>query len=300
MAERHSRRRSAGGPVWAAVIIGIAMGIGLGLLYAWELDPVIERNTAPWQLSEAAKEDYIVAIALSYAQNRDLNLAFDRLRTLRPDTNVWTMVAEVACNRYKQGKTVTNSDIRIIRALDQLYRPQGASGCADDPFPTPAPIAITPPTPTVSPTFTATPLATKTPTPPLPTPTAVAIVQQPTSAAAGGGRWLLTRQRSFCDAAANGIIEVTVIDRRGVGLPGIPITVMWAGNQSDRFFTGLKADRDPGFADFQMEQGQTYTVAVAGSESSEGQPMEATVCDTMANGTAILTSYRVTFERQGN
>ena len=123
--------RSGTGLSWFALILGVGLGITAGLIYTWQIDPVVERNTAPWQLSRAGREDYVVAIALSYAYNHDLPLAFNRLRALRPNQNVWDVVAEVACDRVKTGKTVTNSDIRVIRALEQLYRPQGATGCAD-------------------------------------------------------------------------------------------------------------------------------------------------------------------------
>jgi hypothetical protein len=154
---------------WWALLLGVAFGIAVALVYTWEIDPVIERNTAPWQLSKEAREDYVIAVALSYAANQDLGLAFDRLRALRPSQDVWSMVADIACDRIKTGKVVTNSDIRVIRALEQLYRPQGASGCADGQYPTPAPVTFSPPTPSVTPTPTLPPPPTKTPTPPQPT-----------------------------------------------------------------------------------------------------------------------------------
>ena len=110
------RQPAERGLSWWALLLGLAFGIAAALVYTWEIDPVIERNTAPWQLSEADREDYVIAVALSYTANQDLALAFDRLRALRPSQDVWSLVADIACNRIKTGQVVTNNDIRVIRA----------------------------------------------------------------------------------------------------------------------------------------------------------------------------------------
>lgn len=133
-------RRTWRGISILGLLLGLAVGIGLALVYTWEIDPVIERNTAPWQLSDSAREDYVVAVALSYADDQDLQLAFDRLRQLRPSQDVWSLVAQIACERHRRVQVKTNSDVIVMRALEQLYRPQGASGCADGQYPTPAPV----------------------------------------------------------------------------------------------------------------------------------------------------------------
>jgi len=63
--------RSGGGISWVALIIGVTLGIAAGLVYTWEIDPVVERNTAPWQLGNAAREDYVVAGCLPACQDRE-------------------------------------------------------------------------------------------------------------------------------------------------------------------------------------------------------------------------------------
>jgi hypothetical protein len=216
----HRKQTSIGGISWIALILGVGLGITIGLIYTWEIDPVVERNTAPSQLDAAGREHYVVAIALSYAHNRDLQLAFNRLLSVSPNQNVWQLVADIACDRLKTGKTVTNSDIRVIRALEQLYRPQGASGCADGQYPTPAPLVFETAIPTVSPTPSLTPPSTKTPTPPLPTNTR-APVSGPSPTPPPTGSFILGRLRPFCDPAVPGVIEVRVYDRLGNGIPGI-------------------------------------------------------------------------------
>jgi hypothetical protein len=184
----------------------------------------------------------VVAVALSYAYNHDLNLAFDRLRAVSPDRNVWSAVAEVACDRLSQGKTVTNADIRVIRALNDLYEPQGVRDCATGAFPTPAPVAFSTPIPSPTPTPTLTPPPTKTATPPIPTGTPDQSFV-PTNTPPSGG-FILSRLQSYCNPDMGGMIEVRVYDRLGEGAPGIPVQVTWAGNQTDTFYTGLKPERE--------------------------------------------------------
>lgn len=300
MSSEHHVRRSGGGISWFALIVGIGLGIAGGLLYTWEIDPVVERNTAPWQLSQSAKNDYVVAIALSYASNSDLEEAFNRLRAVTPDQNVWDAVAQVACERVKTGKTVTNSDIRVIRALEQLYKPQGASGCADGLYPTPAPVVFVTPVPTITLTPTLTPPPTKTATPP---PEGVSPEQtaRPTSTPAAGDTFVLGRMQSFCDPTVPGVIEVRVYDWRGLGIPGIPVSVTWSGSETDHFFTGLKPERGDEYADFEMVNGRTYTVTVPGLVST-APSVEATACTTTVDGVTVNTimSYYVNFQQRAN
>ncbi len=289
--------RAGGGLSWFALILGVAIGIGAGLFYTWEIDPIIEQNTAPWQLSKAAREDYVVAVALSYAHNQDLTLAFNRLLALKPEQNVWQLVAEVACERVKTGKTVTNSDIRVIRALEQLYRPQGASGCADGLYPTPAPVVFNTPIPTPTATPTLPPPPTKTPTP-----SSVAISPPPvlpTATPAADERFVVTRTQSFCDPAVDGVIEVRVYDQAGQGVPGVPVTVLWSGSETDRFYTGLQPERGLEYADFQMTPGRTYTVTVPGLVSAPPQ-LEAVPCRVEVDGDVVTltTSYWVNFQQR--
>lgn len=298
MTERHVRT-SRGGLSWLALIVGIGIGVAAGLFYTWEIDPVVERNTAPWQLSDSAKEDYIVAVALSYAHNGDLALAFDRLRAVSPNRDVWAVVAEVSCRRVETGKAVTNNDILVLRALGQLYIPQGATGCAER-YPTPAPpMVFASPVPSQTPTATFAPPATKTATPPG---DAGAQPVRPTATPVPRDSFVVTRTRSFCDPDASGIIEVRVYDQAGEGIPGVLITVSAIGIPSDHFFTGLKPERGAEYADFEMEPGRTYTVTLPGL--TDAPPIvEAVQCQTtLDNGTTVTVtmSYWVNFQQRGD
>jgi hypothetical protein len=62
-----------------------------------------------------------------------------------------------------------------------------------------------------------------------------------------------------------GQIAAWVNDSEGKGLAGIEIVVSWASGQ-DRFFTGLRPDIGPGYADFVMSPGIQYEVMLAALE----------------------------------
>jgi hypothetical protein len=286
------------GLAWLTLIVGLGLGIGLGLTYAWGVDPVIERNTAPWQLGPQAREEYVVSVALSYAYNNDLQLAFDRLRALRPDTNVWDMVAEIACERHKTVKIERNSDVIVMRALEQLYRPQGASSCADGQYPTPAPMTFLMPTPTITPVPTSTRIPSKTPTPPRPTDTPSTLAT-PTPTLPPSGGYVVARVEPFCSLTVDGVIEVQVNAINGRGMPGVPVTVTWAGDETDRFFTGLKPGRDPGYGDFVMVQGRAHTVQIP-ELVSDPPVVDAESCEVLVEGetVTVTTSYRITFQQR--
>jgi len=69
-------------------------------------------------------------------------------------------------------------------------------------------------------------------------------------------------RQPVCEAGGGGWIRVYVRDAEGRGLSGVAVRVTWSDGE-DVFFTGLRPDVDPGYADFQMQPGVIYAVAVA-------------------------------------
>jgi hypothetical protein len=68
--------------------------------------------------------------------------------------------------------------------------------------------------------------------------------------------------------------------------------VEWEEQQAT-FFTGLKPDVDPGYADFEMEPNRTYTVTLVGfSEPVLG--IDSHACET-PSGTAQAPTYQLVF-----
>lgn len=279
---------------WWGLAIGLIIGLGMGLVYAWVENPIVEVSTEPWQLRSDDRALYMVGVALAFAGDSDLNRAVDRLLTLQSEGEArdpFQEMANTACQLASTGYVDSNSGLRAIRSMMTFYQLQGRTGCAD----TLIPASNLEPTAVVQvelPTPTLRPPATKTPTPdsaPNLTPTQRVIVV-PTSVPQRD--FVLADIATFCNANLPGVIEVFVQDFGSVGLPGQPVQVRWDSGRS-RFFTGLKPERGPGYADFQMEEGRGYIVEIPG-RSDPTQPLTAGTC-TAENGQRSITSFRVFF-----
>ncbi|PJF39960.1 MAG: hypothetical protein CUN54_07100 [Phototrophicales bacterium] len=277
---------------WPAVVIGLIMGLAGGLFYAWNVNPISEVDTAPWQLRQEDKNHYVVAIALSFAHDGDLNRVQERLLQLRLNTDPIQYVADVACDLASGGYVDSSSGLSAIRSMMVFYQLQGRSGCADTLIELdtdePETQVLVLPTPTLAPP------ASKTPTPirndrATATPSTLVIV--PTSPPQRD--FVLVSVNTFCDSELTGLIEAYVQDFNGDGIPGQPVRVRW-DEGDDTFFTGLKPERGPAYADFEMEEGKGYTVEMPGLSDPTTQPLVAVPCTT-DDGEQALTSYRVVF-----
>ncbi len=278
---------------WVMLLLGAAIGLALGLVYTWEIDPVTEFDTQPWQLSAAARRQYLTAISLSYRADGDLRQAIDRLVDLRLPGDPLQALADTACDMFREG-VETTSERNAIEAMIALYGPQGRSGCADasDLFalaedtttPLPTALLLTP---------SLTPPASKTPTPNTPlnlTPGTVAPTRTPSPVPQPDEFSIVLPIRTFCSVAQPGLIEIFVQQVGNVQLPGVPVEVSWEGG-ADRFYTGLKPERGEGYADFQMDANRTYFVEIPG-RSPRSAGLSATPCTT-ETGQTSTTSYRV-------
>lgn len=281
---------------WPLLIFGLIVGVGGGLFYSWGVSPVVEYDTEPWQLRQSDKAHYVVAIMLDYGYDGDLNQAVNRLLALQLEGDPIQAVADIACNLASAGYIDSNSGLRAVRAMMTFYQLQGKQGCADTLLP---PVQGPPPTSVVEvviPTATFVPPATKTPTPdgpsgPTPTPLRVVV---PT--AAPQTTYVLANISTFCSSSESGVIQVEVQDIQGQGVPGQQVRVRWdAGN--DTFYTGLKPERGPGYADFTMTAGTGYTVDLPRRSDPISEPLAAAPCTT-DSGDPAITSYRVIF-REG-
>lgn len=277
---------------WTGVMIGLILGISGGLTYAWVFSPVVEYDTEPWQLRERDRARYMVAIMLSYAYDSDLDRAIERLLDLERDSDPIQAVADTACELATTGYVESDSGLRAIRAMMQFYQLQGKTGCADTLIPAQAPEPTTV-VDVIVPTATLVPPPTKTPTvapPERATPTPVRIIV-PTSPPQSD--YVLVNAATFCDADLSGLIEVYVQDAGGQGIPGEEVRVRWDAGE-DTFFTGLKPERGPGYADFRMESGRDYIVDMPGRSDPTERPLSAVPC-TDPDGADAVTSYRVVF-----
>ncbi|HEC34137.1 MAG TPA: hypothetical protein ENI37_05410 [Chloroflexi bacterium] len=66
--------------------VGLVVGVALGLLIGWVLWPVQYTNTAPAQLRQDYRNDYVLMIAAAYQVQGDLEAARARLAFLGAET----------------------------------------------------------------------------------------------------------------------------------------------------------------------------------------------------------------------
>lgn len=277
----------------AGLLIGLILGIGGSLYYAWNLAPIQEFDTEPWQLNAATKDQYVVAIALSYARDNDIGKAINRLVALQLPGDPIQAVADAACRLATTGYVNSTGGLNAVRSMMRFYQLQGRAGCADQLISSQAGQGgvVTIEVPTSTPTLT--PPASKTPTPvsALPTSTPLALI---IPSAQPQNDFILAGVSTNCGTDISGLIMVEVYEAdASTGSPGQEIRVRWDGGES-RFFTGLKPERSRGYADFQMEAGKDYILDMPGHADPLSQPLSAVACTTPTGERAVI-AYRVVF-----
>lgn len=92
-----------------------------------------------------------------------------------------------------------------------------------------------------------------------------------------GGPFLLLSREKQCDQPLSApLIQVEALDRFNKPMPGILVVVTWQGGE-ERFYTGLKPEKGPGYADFSPAPGVLYALRLG----ETGQPednLAALVC----------------------
>jgi hypothetical protein len=275
------------------LLTGLVIGIGLGLLYAWVVRPVQYTNTAPNSLRADYKDQYRSMIAAAYLANGDLLRARARLELLQ-DADLYRVLAEQAQRSLAQGGSQQEARALGLLAVALGQAPAAPTQAAtttitqtlatDTPtFATPPPTSTNPISPTGElPTLalsttvdaaatspapslaagttratTASPQVTRTAPPsstPLPTRTATPAQAAP---------FVLDRQELVCNTElTQALLQVQVYDSAGQPVPGVEAILSWEGGEN-RFFTGLKPEINPGYADYQMTPGVVYTLRLA-------------------------------------
>ncbi|MBM4423953.1 MAG: hypothetical protein FJ030_11245 [Chloroflexi bacterium] len=95
-------------------IAGAILGIALGLIYSWQINPVKYTDTAPDSLRADYQADYVVMIAQAYSTDGDLDLARARLATLNL-VDPGQHVADLAAAQIQRGAAL--DDLRALSAL---------------------------------------------------------------------------------------------------------------------------------------------------------------------------------------
>lgn len=169
--------------VWRAVLalllVGVAVGLGVGFLIGWGVWPVEYYDTDPVDLRAEHKEEYIVLVSAAYALNGDLDHAKDRLAKLEEE-DIAQVVGDLAQEYLERGEdnTTTRNLVMLADALGSSTEAMLAYVATPTPVPTFTPTEVPTSTATDTPLPTETPTevpptATSTPVPPTPTFTSV-------------------------------------------------------------------------------------------------------------------------------
>jgi len=110
---------------WIGFIFVIIIGVTIGLIYGWVINPVEYQDTTPDTLRIDFKTDYILMVAETFQTFADLELAKARL-SLLGDSPPEELVTQAVLFAEKAG--YTEADIAMLRLfLDVLGTTQGPS-----------------------------------------------------------------------------------------------------------------------------------------------------------------------------
>ena len=274
-------------------LLGLALGIGTALYLMWGVLASTEVVTAPSQLAIADQEVYLKLISMSYALDNDLSRARQRLDALQ-DPDIRATLTQLA-ERYIQAQ---KSDAQT-RSIAKLALAVGGNSAALRVYavtatPTRTPLPTPTGAPSATPSITPTPSVSPSPAPtqtPTTTPTPVVRVNYR----------LYEKARVSCDQDKDRTlktrIQVFVQDDKGAGLPGLRVRVQWNDGQ-DTVFTGLKST-DPGFTDFEMQPGKSYSVQVQDGTSEIARDLDAGTLEPEcpSDGKLHFRAWRVIFRR---
>jgi hypothetical protein len=269
-------------------LVSLAVGLIGGLVVAWFISPVEYTAVEPSELRAEFHSTYLQLVGESFAFENDWTRTDFRLKALSDDPKqVARQMAEVTDRAIAEGHPAP-----MLRAMSKLSDRLGERTAAmiaylATPVPTVMPVATPTPLPqptpvptlTPAPTFalpdTPTPLPTFTPTPmPLPV-------------------YLLVARERVCEPGPPQI-RVLLEDEKGKGIPGIEVWVTWE-NGADRFVTGLKPEKGSGYADFDMQPGVPYAVAVAESALPIVTGLGTEQCPSSDPAQTIMASWQLTF-----
>lgn len=104
---------------WTIFLIVILLGLGLGLVYGWVINPVSFQDTTLNNLRKDYKTDYTLMVAEVYHQDNNLEWALNRL-TLLEDSSPLTSVENAL--RFASEADYTLPDMFLLRDLHNAIK----------------------------------------------------------------------------------------------------------------------------------------------------------------------------------
>ena len=268
-------------------LAGFIIGFVLGFWYT-RLVPV-RVHPSPAELSQEDKEIYLVLIGAAFRYDGDLEKTTRRLTRLEEPAMI------EAIRTLADQKITAGADVRDIRSLAALAT---GLGLEDGQLlvylttPTPSPTSTSPPPPTPTQELAESSL---------PEPDANATFTPRNAIAPDEGEaFELAQSIALCDNSSDGVLRVYVRDSTGQGIAGVEILARWPGGQ-DKFFTGIKSEANPGYADFQMDVDQTYQLELPGMPATiatEVNRAAKTLCPNLPLN--IAPSWQIVFQQSSS
>jgi len=240
------------------LLTGLVIGLALGLLYSWIIDPVSYIDTSPATLRQDYRDHYRLLIARAFAFNQDKGRASARMGLLGDADPVQALVGQAQQVLSQDGSRYYADVLAVLsqslgsdgsspvegKDATQVVTLSPAVNVTEEPKGVPATATDTQPPATKTPGATFTPRSSTTlaPTENLP--------------------FVLAENTTVCNPnLPPRMLQVEVLDENEEPLFGVKITVSWEGGE-DTFFTGLHPEMGPGYADFSMTEGMIYSLRV--------------------------------------
>jgi len=114
-------------PRWLLLFLMTSIGIALGLLYGWVIEPVQFVDTTPASLRADYRSDYVLMVAEAYHADHDVELAARRLSIFGGEAPA-AMASQAL--QFGQANGYAANDLSLLRELAramQAYSPMPAN-----------------------------------------------------------------------------------------------------------------------------------------------------------------------------
>jgi hypothetical protein len=105
---------------WVFFILSILIGIAIGLLYGWVIQPVQYTNTTLKSLGTEYKTDYVLMVAEAFNFDQDAAAAVNRLAKLNPPGTLDEIHQAIL---YAEEAGYNSRDLQLLRLLQSAMMP---------------------------------------------------------------------------------------------------------------------------------------------------------------------------------
>ncbi len=104
---------------WTLFFVVLLLGLGLGLLYGWVINPVSYQDTTLDTLRIDYKTDYTLMVAEVYHQSNDLDWVMNRLTLLKNESPLRTIEESL---KFASQAEYTLLDMFLLRDLHNALK----------------------------------------------------------------------------------------------------------------------------------------------------------------------------------